>query len=122
MLVYPGNSLVPTPVVKVGHECYSDSMNRLWTLLLVLLLLAPSAAVWALPIQDECQEETACDNGGTCDFDCALCVCCGHRTPGVTPTFVTAAPEDLPAPPAIAVQPTPLAPPPTEILHVPKSV
>ena len=101
--------------------CYPESMKRLWTVFLALLLLAPSAAVWALPVQDECQDETECEEGGACDFDCTLCVCCAHRTPGVTTAFVTAAPEDLPAVPAIAALPAPVAPPPTEILHVPKS-
>jgi hypothetical protein len=97
-------------------------MRRLWPLLLILAMVAPLAGGWALPIQDECQDESECEEGGVCDFDCGLCVCCAHRTPGVTTSFLTAPPEDLPASPAIAARQAPLAPPPIDILHVPKSV
>lgn len=96
-------------------------MSRLWALLLALILVAPIVSAWTLPVQDECQEESECEEGGICDFDCSLCICCAHRTPGVTTSFATSPPEDLPASPTVAAQAAPLAPPPIDILHVPKS-
>lgn len=96
-------------------------MFRLWALLLPLILVAPTAGAWTLPVQDECQEESACEEGGTCDFDCSVCVCCAHRTQGVTTSFASSPPEDPPASPAAAAQRAPLMPPPVDILHVPKS-
>lgn len=97
-------------------------MKSVWILLLALVVLVPTAGAFTQPVQDECQEESDCGEGGSCDFDCSLCVCCGHRTQALTTSYVTTLPEDLPATREVAVQLAPVAPPPTDILHVPKSL
>ena len=97
-------------------------MKRFWPVLLTLLMIAPQATGWIMPVQDECQEVSECEQGGECDFDCSQCVCCAHRTPVMTPAAVSAPPEVLPASSAITASLAPVAPPPTDILHVPKSL
>jgi len=96
-------------------------MRRIWILLLVIAIVAPAELAWAYPVLDACQDEGACGNGGACDFDCVLCACCVHRSPSVTTSFATSPPEELPASPASPAQSEPQAPPPSDILHVPKS-
>jgi hypothetical protein len=97
-------------------------MKPLWILLLALAMVAPTATAWTWPVQDECQDESDCEQGGRCDFDCALCICCAHRTQGVTTSIITAPPGEVPASPAHAIHLEPPTAPTTDILHVPKSV
>ena len=97
-------------------------MNRLWPVLVAFMMLGPVPNAWTVPIQDECQDVSDCDEGGECDFDCSQCVCCAHRNPVVTTVALSAPPEDLPEYSTSTAQVAPLAPPPTDILHVPKSL
>ena len=101
---------------------FSLDMRRLWPLLLTLAMVAPLAGGWAMPIQDECQDESECEEGGVCDFDCGLCVCCASRP--ISPTQADAADVlDTPRTSVVVLATAfPPAAPPSGILHVPKSV
>lgn len=97
-------------------------MNRLLAILLVVMVVAPPASALLIPVQDQCQEEGDREHGGVCDDACSLCVCCASRTPGLTTVPVTGHPDELPASSTVATVVAPLSPPPTDILHVPKSL
>jgi hypothetical protein len=97
-------------------------MNRLLAILLTVMMLAPQASTLLIPAQDQCQEARDHEHGGVCDVACSLCVCCASRTPGLIMALVTGHPDELPALATVAAVVAPLSPPPTDILHVPKSL
>jgi hypothetical protein len=76
------------------------------------------------PVQEVCTEERedCCDPKDACDVNCVQCACCATRPNIVTAMAVAV---DLPGPPALAraaYEAAPASAPPTDILHIPKSV
>jgi len=88
-------------------------------ILLLLLLVGPTVGS-LLPAPDAlCQEtQDCCGPDGLCDMRCTACGCC---TTHFTPTTTTE-PRVAPLGPAtLRATAAPLPPPPTDILHVPRS-
>lgn len=97
-------------------------MKLLLVLLLMLLALTPQAGWAFVPAPDPCQETDDCAESDGCDSACTRCLCCAAaRTPGLAATNLPVAPDDTSWSSGIAAVAAPLAPPPTDILHVPKS-
>lgn len=105
-----------------GDLVDSTSMNRLLVILMALMALASPAIGLAIPAEDQCREADECGDAPSCDDACSLCACCiGARTPVLAAFTMAGAPDDAPCSPGGVAVVQPLAPPPADILHVPKS-
>jgi hypothetical protein len=100
------------------------AVNRLFRILLLTLLLgsALEQVLCSAPVVCAEERQDCCEPGGPCDVDCMDCACCA-ATAITFPGAASVECLDSPPEPAVAVHATlpPLAPP-TDILHVPKSV
>jgi hypothetical protein len=98
-------------------------VNRLWRVILLVLLLGPAIGPSFLPAEDLCGEQRdCCDQDRACDVTCVRCACCASRPISPTPAEMA---DALDAPPASTVILATAFPPPaptSDILHVPKSV
>ena len=102
---------------------YPEPVNRLLRILLMAALLGPQFVEITTPREAFCEEtEDCCTPDGACQATCPQCACCASRS--TTPTALVLS-EDLESPQAqlsVFGSAAPLSPPPTDILHVPKSI
>lgn len=97
-------------------------MKLVLVLLMAVLALGPQVGWAFVPAPDPCQEVDECEEGADCGTACSRCLCCAAaRTPGLAAAAVGGVPDGAPCTSTIAAVSAPLAPPPTDILHVPKS-
>ena len=99
-------------------------VNQLLRVMLLVLLLSPSASQALRPVEEVCAEERdgCCEPSGACDVDCVQCACCAARAV----TFQCAEPveslDGVRTTTATAPVATPPSAPAFDILHIPKSV
>jgi hypothetical protein len=98
-------------------------MIRALRILSLALLLGSLLGEGLMPRTPTCEEtKECCPSDGACDANCLTCACCASR---VTEVMVATTIDPLASPQTHAgVRSTtrPLIPPPTDILHVPKSI
>lgn len=90
-------------------------------LALVLVVVATTVAVLALPLlaaPNDCEEDRG---GDCCDLDCALCVCCSHTPQKVLSELGGGADREIAGWLGPEESARPRGPLPREILHVPRS-
>jgi hypothetical protein len=99
-----------------------NAVNRLLRILFLALFLSPQLGELLLPTEAFCEEkQDCCTPDGVCHANCVQCACCTGRMTNL-PVASTVEPHSNPPRQAtIAALAAPLAPPPTDILHVPKS-
>jgi hypothetical protein len=114
---------------KPGGAPLSESgtlspVNRLFRILLLALLLGPSIGPVVQPIQEVCAEEhqDCCEPDGVCDHTCADCACCAGSAISLSSPALAKVLNGPPVPTVAARTATPPSAPPSDILHVPKSV
>jgi hypothetical protein len=97
-------------------------VSRLLRILFLALFLGPQLGELLLPAEGFCDERAGCCTpDGVCHESCMQCSCCANR---MTNLPADSADDPLSSPPrqaTIAPIAAPLSPPPTDILHVPKS-
>lgn len=99
-------------------------MIRILRILLLAVLLGPTAGQVLQYAQDACVEgrRDCCDPLEQCDSGCTECACCAVTAFTLQSAASSGAVEAAPLPAAVAVAVSPPLAPPSDILHVPKSV
>jgi len=105
------------------EACILRSVKRVLRSLCLALLLGAQLGEGFVPREESCEErQDCCTPQGACEANCLHCLCCASLMSGVT-VATTAESLDSPrAPAGVSSTAVPLTPPPTDILHVPKSI
>ena len=102
---------------------YPERVNRLLRILVLAALLGPPIAEITTPREPLCEDsQGCCTPDGACQATCPQCACCASKSTAPASVAIS---EDLDSPqaqPGATASATPLSPPPTDILHVPKSI
>lgn len=98
-------------------------MNRIFRILLLVLLLGPSVGQVLRHAQEICAEaqRDCCDPKGLCQASCAECACCAVPAITLETAASTGIHDAAPLPTAVAAVVAPPLAPPSDILHIPKS-
>jgi hypothetical protein len=99
-------------------------MKPLVRILLVALLAGPQIGQVLTPVREVCAEarQDCCDPDPACDASCIQCGCCTARAMSSPSADATAGLDSPPVPTAVVTAAAPPSAPPSDILHIPKSV
>jgi len=105
------------------QPCTLGAVKRIARILLLALFVGPQLGELILPSEPLCEEaRDCCTPNAHCDVNCVQCSCCPARITSLAPALAGELQHSLSAQTAPVAITAPLPPPPTDILHVPKSI